>query len=306
MSLVGFARCLKHRHFLWKKKREAARQHSRDVMQVEWSRSHEYHYDRNDDRSAIYGVRLSRSSTMQVNHLDFDVVGDVSPSGPAPEILWAVWAGTNPMTPHKVRLWEQLQEVNSDLDCILVTPDNLQEFVDGDAPIHPAYEYLSAVHKSDYLRAYLMHHHGGAYADIKPGIRGFKEALIDPLNADEELWAMGPEALPHHTSPAVGPLGEVQERFVTHQLFPAAFACKPGSSFTAEWFAEVTRRMNYYADVLESHPAADPFGSNDDYPVPWVALCGQVMCPLCLKYTDHVKTIEDRRVMIWGDASEYR
>jgi hypothetical protein len=34
-------------------------------------------------------------------------------------------------------------------------------------PLHPAFKYLSYVHKSDYLRSYFMHFYGGGYADIK-------------------------------------------------------------------------------------------------------------------------------------------
>lgn len=36
-----------------------------------------------------------------------------------------------------------------------------------EAPLHKAFQYLSPVHKSDYLRAYFMHFYGGGYADIK-------------------------------------------------------------------------------------------------------------------------------------------
>ena len=32
--------------------------------------------------------------------------------------------------------------------------------------VHPAYEYLSLVHRSDYLRCELLHRYGGLYADL--------------------------------------------------------------------------------------------------------------------------------------------
>ena len=53
------------------------------------------------------------------------------------------------------------------VDLVLVTPDNLGEWLVDDSPLHPAYEDLSLIHRSDYLRGYLMHHHGGGYIDIK-------------------------------------------------------------------------------------------------------------------------------------------
>ena len=45
--------------------------------------------------------------------------------------------------------------------------ENLSSWIAEKSPLHPAYNYLSSVHKADYLRCYLMHHHGGAYSDIK-------------------------------------------------------------------------------------------------------------------------------------------
>lgn len=34
-------------------------------------------------------------------------------------------------------------------------------------PIHKAFEFLSLIHKSDYLRCYLLYHYGGGYTDVK-------------------------------------------------------------------------------------------------------------------------------------------
>ena len=52
-----------------------------------------------------------------------------------------------------------------------MTPANLQDWVVAGHPLHPAYNDLSLVHRSDYLRAYLLHHHGGGYCDLKRPIK---------------------------------------------------------------------------------------------------------------------------------------
>jgi hypothetical protein len=49
----------------------------------------------------------------------------------------------------------------------VITPTLLPYFVLPDHPLHPAYKFLSAAHKADYLRCYLMHFYGGGYSDIK-------------------------------------------------------------------------------------------------------------------------------------------
>lgn len=49
----------------------------------------------------------------------------------------------------------------------VINPALLPFFILKDAPLHPSYSFLSGVHRSDYLRCYLMHHYGGGYSDIK-------------------------------------------------------------------------------------------------------------------------------------------
>ena len=73
--------------------------------------------------------------------------------------------GHNEMSANRQRCLASMKE-NIGVPLILITPDNLQEYILDSHPLHEAYPYLSNVHKSDYLRAYFMHHHGGGYADI--------------------------------------------------------------------------------------------------------------------------------------------
>lgn len=80
--------------------------------------------------------------------------------------VYMFWTGNNAITENRARNIE-LTKNNLGVDLLLVTPDNLGEYILPEYPLHPAYQYLSNVHKSDYLRAYFMHHHGGGYADVK-------------------------------------------------------------------------------------------------------------------------------------------
>ncbi|MEU5467039.1 hypothetical protein [Kocuria salsicia] len=54
----------------------------------------------------------------------------------------------------------------------LVTPENLSDWVLPQHPLHRAYENLSLVCRSNYLRASLTHHHGGGYCDLKASAAG--------------------------------------------------------------------------------------------------------------------------------------
>jgi hypothetical protein len=56
---------------------------------------------------------------------------------------------------------------NSKVSITLITDQNLQDFILSDVPLHSGFNFLSATHKSDYLRSYFMFHYGGGYTDIK-------------------------------------------------------------------------------------------------------------------------------------------
>lgn len=99
------------------------------------------------------------------------VVETVAPSdevAPLSRTIYTFWTGTNPMSPARRRGWDSLRRLNSDLDVVLVTPDNLGDYIKADHPLHPAYHHLCLTHKSDYLRCYFMNFYGGGYVDVKP------------------------------------------------------------------------------------------------------------------------------------------
>lgn len=247
------------------------------------ARSTSYRYEPEDHVLRIGDVGVPASATFQVDHLLYPSI-EHEPRAMAPEVLFAAWMGDNDLTPARRTALESLQEANPDLPLVLVTQDDLDDYIVDGAPLHPAFRDLSAMHRSDYIRAYLMHHHGGAYVDLKI-MRQPWSPVFDRLNSTPDVWAAGPpEVNSWNASPAKGPLGKEQKRNFPRMAFQAAFAFKPGSSWTSEWLAEVDRRMDYFQRLLADHPAVDPYGHRGGYPVPWSSLMGQVFSPLALKY----------------------
>ena len=57
-------------------------------------------------------------------------------------------------------------------------------------PLHPAFELLTPVHKSDYLFGYFSQHVGGAFHDIKQPF-GNWTPYFDKMEATPEAWLMG-------------------------------------------------------------------------------------------------------------------
>jgi hypothetical protein len=95
----------------------------------------------------------------------------------------------NTMTHLRKVALECLQSV-SKCNVELITPSRLNDFIVDGYPLHPAFEYLSDVHKSDYLRMYFMHFHGGAYCDIKQIDHSWIN-YWNMLENDTNTWVIG-------------------------------------------------------------------------------------------------------------------
>ena len=77
--------------------------------------------------------------------------------------IWMFWTGDNEMSDTRKRAFDAFCDKNQDCSVKLVCKDDI-ESLEG---IHEGYQYLSAIQKGDYLKAYYMHHFGGGYADVK-------------------------------------------------------------------------------------------------------------------------------------------
>lgn len=106
------------------------------------------------------------------------------------KVIWMCWTGNNPMPAH-LQLCFQTIKRNSGLPVILVTPDNVLEYVPDP---HPAYPYLHLAHRADYLRCYLLHTYGGIYLDVDTiclrSLAGLFDLLdrFDAVGYDGSIW----------------------------------------------------------------------------------------------------------------------
>lgn len=218
--------------------------------------------------------------------------------------IFGFWAGSNPMPDVRRECFETF--VETDLRPVLVTPDNLSEWIIPDHPLHPAYEFLSPVHRSDYLRPYFMHHHGGGYADIKRQ-RGRWRHWVDNVLHSRLLVGAGyreirggtpwlqnhvvngrPHVLSHAVPPIVAKLAtDAMRGFHGRMIGNCAFYFKPGTSFTRRWLRNVERRLDMLLPALRENPAQTvraKAGDGSGYPVPWSFIQADVFSPLTLIY----------------------
>lgn len=216
---------------------------------------------------------------------------------PVDRVIYIFWTGDNEITPNRM-LGIRSMEEKCGVPVKLITPKNLPDYlVEGD-PIPEAYQYLSLNHRSDYLRSYFMYHHGGGYADIKTYFHSWVKAF-DKLDASKDAYVIG--------YPEVGFEGAANQGIPTDNLYydlhnhwryligNGAFICRPHTKMAAEWHTIIRNKLIAYTDQLREHPAQDIFGKNEDYPIPWAGMQGNIFHPFCLKY--HNRLLKDKALM---------
>lgn len=223
--------------------------------------------------------------------------------------IFCFWTGDNAISDIRMKSLQSFSK--SGLEVCLVTSDNLLEYINKE-DLHPAYYNLNLAHRADYLRAYFMHHFGGAYCDIKRIDHSWLD-VFEELESDDNLLAAGyPEIGRWGVGNCYASSTLLNEnsfkkkysyfkwRFLqlnyTKLIGNGAFIFKPKTVITQEWWNELNKRLDKLTIKLIAHPAklhkermgAVKDGYVSEYPVPWSYLLGDVLAPIVLKNTNKV------------------
>lgn len=197
------------------------------------------------------------------------------------KVVYCFWTGDNVMSKNREACLESMKRAVG-VPLVLITPKNIADFILPDFPLHKSFEHLSLVHKSDYLRCYMMHHYGGGYSDIKKHENSFEKSF-DKLHGSDS-WVMGYREIGERGVAKIeGILGDDLRRHWSKLIGNCSYICKPYTPFTYEWYDELHRRMDRYSEQLALNPG-NVMGDNKGYPIPWTNILGDIFHPLCLKY----------------------
>ena len=212
--------------------------------------------------------------------------------------IFSFWFGDPNMPLNRELCYQQLALTleTQNIEHILVTPENISHYqTQIKDPLHPAFPYLSATHKADYLRCYFMHHIGGGYTDIKTHDQPWQPAF-DRLQYQPHLWFSG------YREPNPGGVAPVKESNLYDTLKTnyrdligtSNFICKPKTPFTKEWFSQLNQILYDKLPQLEKWPARhcregaqDGYDPNYHYPIEWTEILGDIFHPLVYKYREH-------------------
>ena len=273
----------KELHRLFGKKYTWVAMHYRQTQTYCSSHLQPYHYD----AKRYGGTFLEQPSIFEYSE---ELVKQVD------HVIYVFWTGDNEITPNRLEGISSLQKV-SGAEVKLITPNNLPKYIKENDPLPEAYQYLSFVHRADYLRSYFMYHYGGGYADIKNFYYSWTPAFEKLEQSDAYVigypevgfWGVANRSIKN------GALKDDLRCHWRYLIGNGAYICRPHTRMMAEWHSEAKRRLVELTDELRKHPATDPFGQNHGYPVRWSELLGGIFHPLCLKYKD--KLLKDKALM---------
>ena len=204
----------------------------------------------------------------------------------AKKCIYIFWTGNNEMSDRRKYGVQKLKDI-SGVDIIVVSPTNLKNYILDDFPLHPAYEFLSLVHKSDYLRCYFMYHHGGGYSDVKATNNSWLEAF-ETLN-NSNFYVLGYREI-------LGGIARIGSdpvltydlrRYYFKNLGVCSFIFKPKSPIAKEWLNELNSRLDGYLPTLKVYPG-NVLGDNLGYPIQWTMILSQILHPIFLKYQSKI------------------
>lgn len=209
--------------------------------------------------------------------------------------LFCFWADQNKMSEIRKKCLQSLS--STELNVIFLDSQGIREWTLSDYPFHEGYKYLSSTHKSDYLRAYFMHHYGGGYCDIKYIDYSWLPAFENLINSENYIEGY----------PEIGIIGITRRKGllfflryaaqVNRLIGNGAFICKPYTPFTELWLNNVHQILDKSLNQLKKYPASGPLdfykmkmrdGSKSNYPLNHAAFSGENFHPVCSKFHNFI------------------
>ena len=143
----------------------------------------------------------------------------------------------------------------------IVTKETLGHWIHPHHNLHCAYNYLSSVHKSDYLRSYFMHYYGGGYCDIK-SINNNWLSFFASLECSNKL-ALGYQELENGVAPLNKTNNNIENKSHADLIGVCAFIFKKNTDLTYSWLNKTEKFLDAKLDFLIENPAQHPLDQKD-------------------------------------------
>jgi hypothetical protein len=218
-----------------------------------------------------------------------------------PKVVFVCWFGgykvdNQKMSKNRFAAFKSLVE-KIGVPVILITSKNYSFFIKSHL-IHKSFDLLSGVHKSDYMRTYLLHHYGGGYHDIKHREESWQDCWSDWL-FDDNIWIFGRR---ENNRGAIGYPPNCRSIVCNHynKLVTMGWViCKPNTTYTETLLHKIDDVLDKKYSELVAHPGYNSAGyyhenpfqmaEENKYPLRWLEIMGEISHPLMLDITDYIK-----------------
>jgi hypothetical protein len=227
--------------------------------------------------------------------------------------IFIFWLGLNKMGKKRKQILNYLKNNIKKCDVTLINNFNYKNFIKPAYQLHPAFEYLSAVHKTDYLRCYFMHHYGGGYTDIKYQYDNWNQCF-NKINDNSNIFVIGCK------EKNIGCISGRCSNYVRNNwercISNGKFIMKKQTVFTSQMMSKIHEILDLKLELLKKNPAyCNRSGylckhtECKHYPIWWNEILGEILHPLEVEYHKHI--LYD----LWGincnhesylDKSEYK
>jgi len=206
-------------------------------------------------------------------------------------VIFSGWMGPNEMSESRSAALLSIVR-NSAVPHMHLTADTLANWIDPAVPFHRLFPLLSAVHKCDYLRCYMLHVHGGGYMDVKHTTKNWNP-FFDLLERSPAYGVGYTEVGPEGIAEVGGALQLEMQQNYAKIVGVCAMIFRRRTEFTAAWYKQLHEVIDSKADQLLRNPARHPQDSlgalfTDDsvsqYPFPWTSVGGDIFHPLAYRY----------------------
>lgn len=181
--------------------------------------------------------------------------------------LYCVWLG-NEMSDSRKKCYDSIVK-NSNVNVILITENNLNDYILKDHKLPIGFDILSPVHKADYLRAYLLNYYGGVYTDIKQTAFDFNP-YFDILEKSDKHCIGYAETVEHWIN-----YEPIKHNFYEY-IGTGMSIHKPNTPLTNRWLYLIDKTITKKYDKLKKYPGThlktpEDFNASR-YPFSWAEL----------------------------------
>ena len=216
------------------------------------------------------------------------------------EYIFCIWPGRDKLSPDRATEVFSIF-ANTHRPVVLLTPDTIRKWELPDYPFHPAVQYISECHLSDYLRVYLMHHFGGGYSDIKFTFKPW-DAAFQALKASDAYvvgynFASTSEFGLSKKYDGSALLEEYKEHYAPFGIGHVAFIFKRRTPLTTDMLNNLHALLDEKLEELKAHPSQAfkdfygkilPDGTPSQYPLDYIEMGPDIFHQTLYRYREKI------------------